>query len=226
MRSVIGWILVCVGLMTRPVFCQDLSNSASSVALDSASVEFQEPASVELQEPLIVEALLSQTPPAVAPQQPPVHPIAIDYGHAYDVRADVHKYASYTMLPMFGAQIIVGQKLRNELDRGENPHGGLKTAHNVLAGGIVGLFTVNTVTGVWNLVESRKDPNQRGLRLVHSLMMLGADAGFVATSVITPGGHENSTPVLGESHGPHRTIALTSMGIATASYLIMLIGNR
>jgi hypothetical protein len=213
MSNVIGCILVCVGLVARPAFSQDLSSGAPSVALDSASVE--------LQEPLSLEALISQTPPAVVPQQPPVHPIAIDYSHAYDVRADIHKYASYTMLPMFGAQIIVGQKLRNELDRGENAHGGLKTAHNVLAAGIVGLFAVNTVTGVWNLVESRKDPNQRGLRLAHSLMMLGADAGFVATAVITPNGHEQ--PFVG---GPHRTIALTSMGVATASYLIMLIGNR
>jgi hypothetical protein len=216
MRNVIACILVYVGLAARPVFCQDRSNSAASVAGDTVSVELPETLSVEaLTEPL-------QIPPAVPPQQPAVHPVAVDYGHAYDVRADIHKYASYTMLPMFGAQIIVGQKLRNRLDSGEDTHGGLKTAHSALATGIVGLFAVNTVTGVWNLVESRKDSNQRGLRLAHSLLMLGADAGFVATAVITPG-HEH---VLGESNGPHRTIALTSMGLATASYLIMLIGNR
>jgi hypothetical protein len=181
--------------------------------------------SVELPGTLIVEALTEplQTPPTVPPQQPAVHPVAVDYGHAYDVRAKIHKYASYTMLPMFGAQIVVGQKLRNELEQGEDTHGGLKTAHSALATGIVGLFAVNSVTGVWNLIESRKDPNQRGLRLVHSLMMLGADAGFVATAMVTPNGHEHGEAF---SNGPHRTIALTSMGVATASYLIMLIGNR
>ena len=215
MRNVIAGIWLCLGLVARPVFCQDLSNRVPSVVADSVSVELPETLSVEaLTEPL-------QTPPAVSLQQPAVHPVAVDYGHAYDVRAKIHKYASYTMLPMFGAQIVVGQKLRNELDRGEDTHGGLKTAHTALATGIVGLFAVNSVTGVWNLLQSRNDPNQRGLRLAHSLMMLGANAGFVATALITPNGHEQPF-----SNGPHRTIALTSMGVATASYLIMLIGNR
>jgi hypothetical protein len=217
MRNVIAGILLCVGVVARPVFCQGLLNSAPTVVADSVSVD--------LPETLGIEALTGslQTPPAVSLQQPAVHPVAVDYGHAYDVRAKIHKYASYSMLPMFGAQIVVGQKLRNELDSGEDTHGGLKTAHTALATGIVGLFAVNSVTGVWNLVRSRNDPNQRGLRLAHSLMMLGADAGFVATAMITPNEHEHGGPF---SNGPHRTIALTSMGVATASYLIMLIGNR
>jgi len=217
MRNVIAGILLCVGVVARPVFCQGLLNSAPTVVADSVSVD--------LPETLGIEALTGslQTPPAVSLQQPAVHPVAVDYGHAYDVRAKIHKYASYSMLPMFGAQIVVGQKLRNELDSGEDTHGGLKTAHTALATGIVGLFAVNSVTGVWNLVQSRNDPNQRGLRLAHSLMMLGADAGFVATAMITPNEHEHAGPF---SNGPHRTIALTSMGVATASYLIMLIGNR
>jgi len=217
MRNVIAGILLCVGVVARPVFCQGLLNSAPTVVADSVSVD--------LPETLGIEALTGslQTPPAVSLQQPAVHSVAVDYGHAYDVRAKIHKYASYSMLPMFGAQIVVGQKLRNELDSGEDTHGGLKTAHTALATGIVGLFAVNSVTGVWNLVQSRNDPNQRGLRLAHSLMMLGADAGFVATAMITPNEHEHGGPF---SNGPHRTIALTSMGVATASYLIMLIGNR
>jgi len=217
MRNVIAGILLCVGVVARPVFCQGLLNSAPTVVADSVSIE--------LPETLGIEALTGslQTPPAVSLQQPAVHSVAVDYGHAYDVRAKIHKYASYSMLPMFGAQVVVGRKLRNELDSGEDTHGGLKTAHTALATGIVGLFAVNSVTGVWNLVQSRNDPNQRGLRLAHSLMMLGADAGFVATAMITPNEHEHGGPF---SNGPHRTIALTSMGVATASYLIMLIGNR
>src|SRR5690242_12665581 len=164
MRNVIACIFLCVGLVTRPAFCQDLSTSAPS-AIDSVSVELPETLSAEaLTEPL-------QTPPAVPLQQPAVHPVAVDYGHSYDVRAKIHKYASYTMLPMFGAQIGVGQKLRNDLDSGQSTRGGLNTAHGVLATGIVGLFALNSVTGVWNLIESRKDPNQRGLRFAHSLLM-------------------------------------------------------
>ena len=214
MKNTVGWILLWVVLVAGPAFSQDRSSpdlpSGVTLVPDDGSVE----ASPDQ----------AATPPAVASQQPAVHPAAIDYGHGYEVRAKIHKYASYTTLPLFGAQIIVGQKLRNELDRGEDTHGSLKTAHTALATGIVGLFAVNSVTGVWNLVESRKDPSNSKLRLAHSIMMLGADAGFVATSAITPG-HEN-VGASGEGHGPHRTIALTSIGVATASYLMMLIGDH
>jgi hypothetical protein len=214
MMNTVGCILLWVVLVAGPAFSQDLSSQDLP-----SGVTFVPDNGVSVEAP----ANQSATQPAVASQQPAVHPAAIDYGHGYEVRARIHRYASYTTLPQFGAQIIVGQKLRNELDRGENTHGGLKTAHTALATGIVGLFAVNSITGVWNLVESRKDPNNSKLRLAHSIMMLGADAGFVATSVITPG-HEHGG--LDESHGPHRTIALTSIGVATAAYLMMLIGDH
>ena len=47
--------------------------------------------------------------------------------------------------------------------------------------------------------------------------MLGADAGFVATALLAPGddGGGNKTA--------HRAVALTSIGVATASYLFMLL---
>jgi hypothetical protein len=214
MKNKVGWILLWVVLVAGPAFSQDLSSQDLP-----SGVTFVPDSGVSVEVP----ANQSATQPAVASQQPAVHPAAIDYGHGYEVRAKIHKYASYTTLPLFGAQIIVGQKLRNELDRGENTQGGLKTAHTALATGIVGLFAVNSVTGVWNLVESHKDPNNGKLRLAHSIMMLGADAGFVATSVITP---NRERAALGEGNGPHRTIALTSIGVATAAYLMMLIGDH
>jgi hypothetical protein len=55
--------------------------------------------------------------------------------------------------------------------------------------------------------------------------MLGADAGFFATALTGPGGHER----FGEDEGSrsfHRAIAFTSIGMATAGYLIMLIGGK
>jgi len=220
MRNKVGWILLWVVLVAGPAFSQDLSSQDLPSQDLPSGVTFVPDAGVSVETP----ADQSPAQPVVAAQQPAVHPAAIDYGHGYEVRDKIHKYASYTMLPMFGAQIIVGQKLRNELDRGEDTHGGLKSAHSALAMGIVGLFAVNSVTGVWNLVESRKDPNNSKLRLAHSLMMLGADAGFVATAMITPD-HEHGGGFSGQN-GPHRTIALTSIGVATASYLMMLIGDR
>jgi len=40
------------------------------------------------------------------------------------------------------------------------------------------------MTGVWNLGEAMKDPNHKTKRMAHGLMMLGADAGFVATGLM------------------------------------------
>jgi hypothetical protein len=59
--------------------------------------------------------------------------------------------------------------------------GAKKGAHVAVGVGIGALFGINTVTGVWNLWESRKDPNGRTRRVVLSILMLASDAGFVAT---------------------------------------------
>ena len=50
----------------------------------------------------------------------------------------------------------------------------------------------------------------------HGLTMLGADAGFVATGMLAPEHDEEGNKSL------HRNVALTSIGIATGSYLYML----
>jgi len=64
---------------------------------------------------------------------------------------------------------------------GSNPAGWVRPMHGVGAGALGVLFGVNTITGVWNLVESRKDP--RALRrILHSTLMLAADAGFLYTA--------------------------------------------
>ena len=79
---------------------------------------------------------------------------------------------------------------------------------------------------MWNLAEGRKDPNHRTKRLVHGILMAVADAGFVATGVMTPeseGGESGSETGGGTSQSTHRAVALTSMGIATVAYLIMII---
>ncbi len=81
---------------------------------------------------------------------------------------------------------------------------------------------VNTVTGVWNLWDSRREPAGRARRYIHAALMLAADAGFVATGATAPSPRRIR---LGEptSITTHRTIAIASMGTALASYLMMLI---
>jgi len=152
------------------------------------------------------------------PQSPPPK-VAVEYSDAYRVRAKIHKTASIATLPLFVTEGFLGQSLYS------NPSEGKKTAHLAVATGMGVLFGVNTVTGVWNLLESRKDPNHRGRRIAHSLLMLGADAGFLATAATGPGG-EHGEFEGGGSRSTHRAIAFTSIGAATAGYLIMLFGGH
>jgi hypothetical protein len=158
-------------------------------------------------------------PPPATPAQdagsaPPQ--LAIEYSDAYRMRANIHKVASLATLPLFAAEGILGQSLYDD------PTSGKKDAHLAVAAGIGALFAVNTVTGVWNLVDSRKDPAHRGRRLTHSLLMLASDAGFLATAAMGPEGEHGDGD---GSRSAHRAMAFTSIGMATTAYLIMLFGG-
>jgi hypothetical protein len=155
--------------------------------------------------------------PAPAPR-----PIAFEYSDGYYTRLKVHKWASFATLPLFATQVVLGQKLYNG-DASDS----VRSAHNAVAAGTGVLFGVNTVTGVWNMIEGRKDPSRKTKVKVHGLLMLLADAGFAATGFMAPsheneGGFESSG---GVSQSTHRAIALSSMGVATAAYLVMLLGH-
>jgi len=170
-----------------------------------------------------VAALFDSEATGGSPATPARRPVAFEYSEGYQKRLKIHKYASFATLPLFVAQFAVGQKLYNG-----NGSDGTRTAHGILAGGTAVLFGLNTVTGVWNLSEGRKDPNHRTKRMVHGILMAVADAGFVATGIMTPH-HEHEEGGFtfqqsgGTSQSTHRAVALTSMGIATVSYLMMLI---
>jgi hypothetical protein len=147
--------------------------------------------------------------------RPRTRPRAIEYSDAYYTRLRIHQIASYAELPLFGAEYILGQRLLNE-ERTGFPSGGLKTAHTTVALGLGALFTINTITGGWNLWESRSDPAGRTLRVIHSLAMLGADAGFMWAGA-SAGAAKEST--VNANH--HRTIAISSMALATAGTAMM-----
>jgi hypothetical protein len=153
-------------------------------------------------------------PVAATQTAPASRPMAFEYSDGYYTRLKIHKWASYATLPLFVAQYAVGQKLYdgNVSDSTRSLHGGLAASTAVL-------FGVNTVTGVWNLAEGRKDPNHRTKRMVHGILMMVADAGFVATGMTAPDDEGEG----GGSPSTHRNVALASMGVATVAYLMMLI---
>jgi len=155
---------------------------------------------------------------------PPRRPVPVEYSDGYKTRAKIHKISSFATLPLFVANYFVGQELYN------NPGDeSMKGAHTALVAGTAVLFGVNTVTGVWNLYEGRKDPNHRTRRMTHGILMMAANVGFLATAALAPESEEDDyyrSPSSTDGRSTHRTVALTSMGIATVSYLIMLFGSH
>jgi hypothetical protein len=94
--------------------------------------------------------------------------------------------------------------------------------HSIGAGGLAALFTVNTVTGVWNLWDHRDVSEGRTVRLIHSALMLASDAGFTYAGVKL--GPEATRS--GVKRQEHRRLAFISMGTALAGYATMLVANR
>jgi hypothetical protein len=162
--------------------------------------------------------------PQNAGQQPgipaPTHPTATTYSNGYEVRLKIHKYASWATLPLFATEIGLGQSLYNHPESGAK-----KTAHGIVGTGIVGLFAVNTFTGGWNLWEGRHDTDGRRLRILHSVLMVAATGGFVATAATGP--HVRNGIITNPSDKSlHRNIALASIGTGTAGYLLMLFKGK
>ena len=152
-------------------------------------------------------------------------PTVIEYSDAYRMRRNIHKYASFATLPLFGTELWLGQSLYSNTPSDQSSRRG---AHAAIGAGIMALFGVNTVTGAWNLFgEGRKDPHGRRLRLVHGLLMMAADAGFVATSLSGPNGRRQREALTYEADkATHRNLAIASISVGTAGYLVMLFGNR
>jgi hypothetical protein len=153
--------------------------------------------------------------PTAAPQDT-TRRHAMVYSNGYYTRLTIHRIASYTELPLFVAEYFVGTKVLNDEQANPGVRSSLRGTHGMIATGLEALFAVNTVTGVWNLIEARHDPAGRTRRWIHSLTMLAADAGFAATA-----GSTRSARGGGTSANTHRAWALGSMGVATASTLMM-----
>jgi hypothetical protein len=134
----------------------------------------------------------------------------IEHSDAYYTRLRIHRIGSYTMLPLFGAEYLLGDRLLN----GSAPASWVKPTHVGVAVGLGALFASNTVTGLWNLWEARHDEDARSLRYVHAALLLASDVGFaVAPTVLDRDGSEGRTL--------HRNIALASMSAATLGTVIM-----
>jgi hypothetical protein len=148
---------------------------------------------------------------------------AVEVSEWYGRRLLIHRTLSYAMLPVFASQYVAGTKLYDAQQVGGKPAPSwARPVHQAGAATIAGIFGVNTVTGLWNLWDSRHTPEHRLLRYTHAAVMLGADAAFAYTGIKLSHEAENSFVKRDE----HRKVALYAIGASTISGVVMKIFNR
>jgi len=140
---------------------------------------------------------------------------AVEYSDGYYTRLKIHKILSWTMLPLFAVQYASGTQV---MEYGDAAPSWAKSVHGPTATALAGVFAVNTVTGAWNLWDGRKDPAGRTRRYIHSALMFIADAGFVYTGVLS-----SQAETSYDARQQHQNVAIASMSVATASWLMMLL---
>ena len=140
--------------------------------------------------------------------------VAVEYSDWYGRRLTVHRWASYATVPLFVGNYVTGSQLY--ANGNQAPEWAVRY-HGPLATSVATLFTVNTITGVWNLWDGRHDPSARKWRFAHAILMLTADAGFTTAGLLA-----NSAERSQSRRDLHRTIALTSIGVSVVSYAMML----
>lgn len=146
---------------------------------------------------------------------------AVVYSDAYTWRLEWHRRLSWAMLPLFAASYVSGDQLMKASEHGTRAPDWARPVHQIGATGSAVLFGLNGITGAWNLYEGRNDPTGRTRRWIHSLLFTAASGGFVYAGTQLADGAEQSR----QMRQQHRTVALSSIGVSTASWLLMLIGN-
>jgi hypothetical protein len=142
----------------------------------------------------------------------------VEYSEWYGRRLTLHKALSWTMLPLFAVSYYTGERLARD-GRVNSPYW-VRAAHPYVATADAVVFGVNTVTGVWNLWDARHDPEGRTRRIIHSVLFIAADAGFAYAGSIGEDARDN-----GAIRSRHRTVALSSIGVSTLGWVIMLFRN-
>lgn len=150
---------------------------------------------------------------------PRPRPKVVEISDWYYRRLTIHRIVAYATVPVFGLQWAAGDQLYR---KGSDAPTWAKSMHRAGATALAGMFTVNTVTGLWNLWDSRSVPDHRALRTVHALTMLAADAAFTYAGAKLSNEAETSL----SKRQLHRTIALSAMGVTVLSGVAMKIWNR
>jgi hypothetical protein len=143
---------------------------------------------------------------------------AVEYDAGYATRLKIHQIASYVTVPLFIAEYFTGDALLKADQNGTRRPSFANAVHAPIAVSLLGLFGVNTITGIWNWSASRGDPKGKTRRTVHSVIMLVADAGFTATAIAGGEARESSS-----GRDTHRALAISSIAIAAVGQLMMYV---
>jgi len=147
---------------------------------------------------------------------------AVELSDAAILRLRVHRYLAYTTIPLFAVQAIAGNQLYQADKSGAPRPDWAENTHKIGAATVATVFTVNTITGVWQLWDQRANPEGRTRRWAHSLLMLASDAGFAWSGIKLSQDAKDSQ----SGRNQHKNVAYASMGTALVSYGIMFFGNR
>jgi hypothetical protein len=148
-------------------------------------------------------------------------PQLFEYSDGYATRLTIHRWSSYAMLPLFVAQIVIGEEL---LRNGPEAGGWARHSHKPIALALGALFAASTVTGALNVMEARRDPAAGARPTLHTALMMLADAGMVWTGISAGGAGKPGRG--GQVRTTHRKTALISMGITSAGFLMMILPFR
>ena len=141
---------------------------------------------------------------------------SIEVSDWYNRRLQIHRYGAYAMIPLFVFQAAAGNELYN---KGAGADGWAKNGHRAGATALAAVFGVNTVTGLWNLWDSRAVEQGRTRRTIHTLLMLASDAGFAYAGIKLSEDAEESA----DARRRHRNMAYTSMGVAITGAGMMVL---
>ena len=141
-------------------------------------------------------------------------PRAIEVSDWYERRLRIHRYGSYAVYPLFLSQAVAGRQIYPDP---RNAPDWAKTTHRVGATALAAVFTSNTITGLWNLYDSRGTGQGRTKRYLHALFMLASDAGFTYAGAKLSDEAENDI----DKRSLHRNIAYGSMAATLTGVAIM-----
>jgi hypothetical protein len=141
---------------------------------------------------------------------------SIEVSEWYERRLRIHRYGAYATIPLFVFQAAAGNEL---YQKGSGADGWARDGHRIGATGLATVFGVNTVTGLWNLWDSRAVPQGRTRRTIHALLMLASDAGFAYAGIKLSEDAEQSA----DARRKHRNTAYASMGVAVTGAGMMLL---